>query len=114
MKKLSDFKDEEAIRITSKLMSPIVLIVADKEMQKFKGNLFSFGTALLEKHPDEVKTLLAILNDTDLDDYHFNAKEVFEGVILMLNDEDLLSLFGLQMQTSTSSASASVSSEVKG
>lgn len=112
MKKLSDFHDEDAIKIVGKMLKPVCLVVSDERMKASRTNLYAFASALIEYHTEEVREILAALNEVDSADYHCTAETAFGDTIALLNDADMLQLFGLQMQTVTSSVSATETSEV--
>ena len=112
--RLSDFKDEKAIEVVAKLLVPIGNIAADKEMasvQKNSKHMGEFVSLLLQKHTQDVMTMLAVLNDQDPADYHCNAATVLSDTFQMISDPQLMSLFGLQRQTPASSGSASENTE---
>jgi hypothetical protein len=110
--KLSDFKDEKAIEVVASLLEPIGKIAANKETAEAKGKTkLEFASALLKNNAAEVKDMLAILNDVDPADYHCSAASVLVDLLSMLNDPELMELFGLQSQTPASSGSASESTQ---
>ena len=113
--RLSDFKDEKAIEVVADLLVPIGNIVANpanKEAQS-GGNLLALAASMLKNNASDVKAMLAILNGANPDEYTCTAATVMRDVINMLGDPELLQLFGLQSQTSTSAGSASMTSEVE-
>lgn len=94
--KLSDFKDEKALEVVGDLLEPISRIVQDKASAAKRSNGIEFARYLLKEHKTDVLEMLAILNDTPVNDYHCNAATVFADVIDMLTDPELMALFGLQ------------------
>ena len=113
--RLSEFKDEKAIEVVADLLVPIGNIVANpanKEAQA-GGKLLALAVSMLKNNATDVKTMLAVLNDADPDEYTCTAATVMRDVVDMLGDPELLRLFGLQSQTSTSAGSASMTSEVE-
>jgi hypothetical protein len=108
--KLSEFRDEKAVEVVAKLLVPIGRIVSNKDNAKARGGSnLEFASAILANNPADVKDMLAILNDKGPSEYHCTAATVIFDVMNMLDDEQLLQLFGLQRQTQTSSTSASES-----
>jgi len=105
--KLSDFKDEKAIEVVAKLMEPIGHIAANTENAKAKEkNGLEFVSALLRSNKKDVMSMLAILDDKDPAEYHCNAASVVKDIINMLNDPELMELFGVQSMIPASSGSA--------
>lgn len=120
MKRLSEFKDLEGIRLISKLMLPIGRIVQNKAVADARAAAKTEGRELsmlelvgvmLESGAQDIMTMLALLNETDPADYHCNAASVMADVLTMFGDPDMQALFGLQRQTTPSSGSASESTE---
>lgn len=112
--RLSEFKDEKGVEVVAKLLVPIGNIAADKEManiQKDSVHMGDFASLLLQKHPQDVMAMLAVLNDQDPEDYHCTAATVLVDVFNMISDPELMMLFGLQRQTAASSGSASENTE---
>lgn len=112
--RLSDFKDEKAIDVVAKLLVPIGNISADKELgeaRKAAKHMGEFASMLLRKHRRDVLDMLAILDDKEPEEYHCTAASVLMDVLNMLNDPELMALFGLQRQTPASSGSASENTE---
>ena len=112
--RLSEFKDEKGVEVVAKLLVPIGNIAADKEMagiQKDSRNVGDFASLLLQRHTQDVMTMLAVLNDQDPADYPCNAATVLVDVFNMISDPELMMLFGLQRQTPASSGSASENTE---
>ncbi|NCE63739.1 hypothetical protein D1159_03880 [Pseudoflavonifractor sp. 524-17] len=112
--RLSDFRDKKGIEVVAKLLVPIGNIAADKEManaQKSSKHMGEFASLLLQRHAQDVMTMLATLNDQDPADYHCTAATVLVDVFTMISDPELMMLFGLQGQTPASSGSASESTE---
>lgn len=111
--RLSDFKDEDAIRVVGELLVPIGNIVTNSinAGAKDKGAL-SFASSIFTNNTKDTLAMLAILSKTPSEEYSCTGATVLSDVIYMLSDPDLLQLFGLRSQTSTSAGSASLTSEV--
>ncbi len=110
--KLSEFKDEKGIEVVAKLLVPISNIAKNKGNVEAKGkSLIEFAAAMLQNNQKDVKDMLAILADADPAEYHCSAASVLVDVLNMLNDPELMQLFGLQSKTPASAGSASESTE---
>lgn len=113
--RLSEFKDEKALQVISDLLEPIGRIAANPENAEAKDlGVFEFVSTILRNSGKDVMTMLAILNEQDPADYHCTAASVMMDVFTMLDDPELMMLFGLQRQTPASSGSASESTEAPG
>lgn len=112
--RLSEFKDEKAIEMVAALLEPIGNIASNPENQKAAKSdwpIPRIAGAFLRNNPRDVMDMLAVLDDKDPAEYHCTAASVLVGAINMMNDPDLIALFGLQRQTPASSGSASESTE---
>ena len=116
MKRLSEFRDLDAIKLVSQLMLPIGRIVqnnavkAARKEAKDAGrdmSMAELASVMLEAGAEDLMTMLALLNETDPAEYHCNAVTVLSDVLTMFGDPDMQALFGLQRQTPASSGSAS-------
>lgn len=71
MKKLGDYKDEEAIDLWARLIEPISTIMSDKEVEKiFKNPDISIAqkaAGILTGHTKEVQKILLTIDDTPID-----------------------------------------------
>lgn len=112
--RLSEFKDEKALEVVAGLLEPIGNIVTNTANATAKnGGLLDLAAAMLKNNAHDVMTMLAILDDKPPETYTCTAATVLRDVMNMLSDPELLQLFGLQSQTSTSAGSASLTSEVE-
>ena len=112
--KLSEFKDEKGIEVVAKLLVPICNIAKSKEVAEAKGkSAIEFASAMLQNNAKDVMTMLAILDDKDPEQYHCSAASVLVDVFNMLNDPELIQLFGLRSETPASSGSASENTEAQ-
>lgn len=112
MKKLSEFKDDEGIEAVAALLPYITEIVrnpANKEARN-DGEM-GFISAMLRNNKHAVKGILAVLNETPVEEYTCTAASILADALTMLNDPALLSLFGVQSKPQASAGSASESTE---
>lgn len=94
--KLSELKDEEAIKAIGKMIEPIGRICTDKEIQKAyknKASTFKVASMLCERHSHDVMICLAALEGKDVKDFHCNLISLPAKLIEVLNDEDCIELF---------------------
>jgi hypothetical protein len=110
--KLSDFKDDEAFEVVAQLLVPISNITGNG-VKKDGKTVAEYASELLKANKDDVKSIFAILNRTNAEDYHCTAASLMVDLVEMLADPELRVLFGLQSGTMASSGSASVSTEAQ-
>ena len=96
--KLSDFKGDKGIEVVGKLLLPISNIAANKEVTGAlkKGGLTLMLSTALMKCPNDVKEILAALNDKPVEEYEVDGATILVDVLNLFTDEALLRLFGLQ------------------
>ena len=108
--KLGDFKDDRAIDVIAALLPHVRGILSNKEVMasiKKSGTMMDVAHEMFKGSREDTVAILAILNEEDPADYHFDATTLYSKTLEMISDPDLLVLFGLQRQTSASSGSAS-------
>lgn len=111
--KLSEYKNEQAIEILAKLLGPVSKIMTDIKVKKLfeKGaTKIEMTQVLLENYSHEIIEILAIIDDTPVEEYEVNVFTLPKKLLEILNDEELSDFFGLQgqnlAQTSFGSAMA--------
>lgn len=98
-KKLSDFKGEaEAFEVIDRLLDPIAEITTDKDflkMFKEKTPRIDIAHYLVKNHAAEATKILAILAEKDYEKFKesITPTTVLVGIVSLLNDEEMLSLF---------------------
>ena len=109
MKKLSDYKDEEAIELWANLIEPIGEIISDKEIANIANSNRSkivLAKEILKRHKKEAKEILLTLDDTPL-----NALNIVLRLVSLINElneyEEIADFFVLQGQTKTDNSSGS-------
>jgi hypothetical protein len=115
MKKLSEFRGEEALDVLADIIEPAAEIMQDKAMVTLfrSGDRAKAVSVALKNHKWSVLSIMARLDEEDIETY---APSVFALPIKLLeifNDPELVSLFTSQGQTEapTNSGSASASTE---
>ena len=115
MKRLSDFKGEDAILLWVDLLDYITEIFEDEDIQKaVKANKAKFKIAklMLEKKPQACEKLLLRIDDTPLDGLNIIVRLV-EVIKEVGSDPSIQSFFGFgaQKKADESSGSATEISE---
>ena len=108
MRKISDFKNEEALDLLVRIIDPAVALMSDKEaVQKLyqKGQQLEGVKDLIKNHKKEVIELLAAIEDVPADEYEFNALMVPIRLLEILNDKELVAFFTAQQNLSSNGSS---------
>ena len=101
--KLSDYKGEKALDVLADLIDPITAIVSDEEtakrideIRKGKHSIASLVKPLIKDHKKQVIEILAVLDDTPVEEYEISLFTLPLKLIEIINDPDLKSLFTSQ------------------
>lgn len=115
MKKLSDFKDESAIVVVSKLIDPVMAILTNPENQKFKDEKshIKMFSGFLANSPKAMMEIFAILSEQDVENYHCDCAEAAKNLITLVSDDRLIELFISQGQVGDANASGSASENIE-
>ncbi len=113
MKRLSEFKNEEAVIVISRLLQPIFRILERIRDIKRPENMppMQLVSEMLEASPKDVVEIFAILSEKPVEEYECNGAEMMANALKLASDKEFMELFGLQSQTETSSGSASENTE---
>lgn len=112
--KLSEYKNEQAIEILGKLLGPVSKIMTDIKVKKLfetkSATKVEMSQVLLANFSHEIIEILAILDDTPVEQYECNVFTLPKKLLEILNDKELSDFFSLQgqnlAQTSFGSAMA--------
>lgn len=113
MKKLSEYKDEEALDLLADILSPTVEIMQDEAVQKFfnKGDenmtVADVVTLVIKSHKKAVMQIMAALEGVPSEEYHCSIFTLPAQLMQVVNDPDLRAFFALQGQTDSASTSGS-------
>ena len=113
MKRLSEYKDEEALDLLADILSPTVEIMQDEAVQKFfnKGDenmtVADVVTLVIKAHKKAVMQIMAALEGVPSEEYHCNIFTLPAQLMQVVNDPDLRAFFALQGQTDSASTSGS-------
>lgn len=114
MRKLSDFKGEEAIDLWADIMETASVIFTDPEVKKHAGeSTIEFAKALLKLHKKEVCDILLAIDDTPI-----NGMNILIRLISVFNelgaDPTLKDFFAMQGQNAIKESSGSATGNTKG
>lgn len=115
MMKLSDYKGEEALDLIVEILEPITKIMSDKEIAEAyqKVSKLEAIKIAIKNHKKEVIEILAILDGANPAEYEINIFTLPIKILEILNDPELIKLFGLQGQTGGAISSGSVSENIE-
>lgn len=115
MKKLSEYKDEEAIELLADIIEPATEIIIDKEVVvTFRKNKLKGIKLALKRHKKAVFACLAALNGESVETYHCNLISVPKTILEVINDKELMSFFASQSPETDEASSGSVSTTGEG
>lgn len=114
--KITEFKNEKALDVLADLIDPLSVILTDDEIKRIykeESSRLTLVKALLKTHKSEIIQILAILDDTPVEDYEINVFSLPVKLMELLNDPTITELFTLQGQkkAETSSGSAMENTE---
>jgi len=110
MKRLSDYKGEEAFEVLADIMEPLAVILADEEilpLARSKAPAIKYVKPILKNHKEELMSVLARLDGTPIEEYKesVNLITLPAQIMTFINDPQVRSLFTLQNQRTESSSS---------
>lgn len=120
MKKLSDYKDEQALDLLADIFEPAVTIMSDDEfLTAFDKNRLQAVKIAIKNHKNEVMQILAAMEGVPVEEYHCSIFilpiRLGEIIMQIMNNPDLMAFFTPQgekkFKTSFGSATASTEEE---
>ena len=115
MKKLSEYRDEEALDLLADILDPITEIIGDKElMNTFRKKSRMEGVSyMIKNHKKALIRCMAAMEGVPLKDYHCNIVSLPKDVLEILNDKELLAFFKSQSQQMEEESSGSATENGK-
>lgn len=104
MKKLSDYKGEEALELLANLIDPLSKIISDPvvaDMVRSKANYMGVIKYILTNHGGALIEILALIEGEDPETYKPSVLEIPIKVLTLCNDPEFVLLFtqlGQQME----------------
>lgn len=102
MKKLSEFKDDEAMDVLAEILDPMVNMMKNKDFvlairgDKKKGirpNRVEAIKIAITKNRSDVVNIMAVLNETPVEEFHYNLLTLPQMMVEMFNDKELMDFF---------------------
>ena len=116
MKKLSDFRGEDALEVLADIIEPASEIMTDKELIplfRSRKTMAKASALVLKRHPKSILRIMARLDEADSETYSPSLIQLPKMLVELFNDPELVDLFTSQGQTTvqTNSGSATENSE---
>lgn len=107
MKKLSEYKDEEAIELLADIMEPTAAIFADDEVVKEYrgGNTMAAIQKALKKHAKKIMQIMATIEGVPLSEYHCNVLALPKTILEIISDPELQGFFSSLASTEETESS---------
>jgi hypothetical protein len=108
MKKLSEFKDDEAMDVLAEILEPAYNLIKDNDFKvamrgdKEKGilpNRLEAVKVAITKHRKDVVKMMAVLNETPVEKFHYTLLTLPTMMLEMLNDKELIHFFSYKSET---------------
>lgn len=108
MRKISDYRDEDALDLLADIMEPAVEILADETVRKTfeTENRMKLASVAIKNHKESVMQILARLEGVPREEYHCTIFTLPAVVLEVLNDQELLGFFTAQARTMSTAASS--------
>lgn len=103
MRKLSEFKNEEALDLLADILEPVSVIMTDDEVvdKLMSDNEKMSGAVLMiRRYKKELRRILAAMDQEDPETYEFNIFTLPRRILEIVNDKELLAFF-MEQQTET-------------
>ena len=97
MKRLSDYKNQDGVKIVGRVLAPISRIVTNQKMKEvYKQGPMAFASAICEHCSDDIMDILSTLSGEE--EYTCDGASVLKDVIYVFTDPEMLRLFGLESE----------------
>lgn len=112
MKKLSEYKDEEALDVLADLIDPVLNIFSDKEVADWyrKGVIIKSVQVAIKNHKTDVMNMLTTLNRGE---YHCTLISLPKDLFEVFNDKELKDFFVSQEQIISETLSGSPTESIE-
>ncbi len=100
MKKISDFKNEDAVEVLADIIEPCSAIINDADVKKeFAKDRMKAISMALKKYKKEIVQILARLEDVPVEEFTCTPVTLVSKVLEVLNDKDLNDFLSSLAQT---------------
>lgn len=115
MRRLSEYRGEEALDVLADLIEPAAEIMQDKQLATLfrEKNMAAAAKVALKNHKKAVLSILARLEDEDPDTYAPSVFALPLKLLEILNDPELVNLFTSQGQNEAQTTSGSATANIE-
>lgn len=115
MKKLSDFRGEDALEVLADIIEPASEIMTDKKLIELLGGrqMIPASCLALKKHPKAILRIMARLEETDPETYNPSLVALPKMLVELFNDPELIDLFTSQGQSEAQTNSGSATENIE-
>lgn len=116
MKKLSEFKDDEAMDVLAEIIEPAINLIknnnfklamkGDKEKGIKPNRMQAIKIAITENRKDVVM-IMAVLNEKPVEEFHYSLLTLPQMMLEMFNDKELIDFFQYRSETDLGTPSGS-------
>lgn len=102
MRKLSDYKGEDALDLLADLIDPVADIASDKEIAtlvRSKQSKMAIVKVAIKNHKKAILEILAILEGVPVEEYECSVFSLPVKILEILNDKELINFFTSAGQT---------------
>lgn len=109
MKKIKDFEGDAAFEVVAEILPHASEIVRNQENREAsRKSAVDFISSAMKNNRENIKAIIAIKSEIPADEYFPNGSEIMHHSIELLQDGDLLELFGLQSRTASSGSASEI------
>lgn len=109
MKKITDYKNDDAIELWADLIEPFSKIISDPkikyEMTKKGNKPINMARQMMKLHPKEISEVLLRIDDTPIDGANAILRLV-DILLEIINNKDFSAFFGFAVQEQTGNVSS--------
>ena len=122
MRKLSEIKDDEAMDVLADIIDPAINLIGDEafkiaikgdKSKNIQPNRLEAAKIALKNHKKEIVTILALLDGTPVEEFHYNMITLPKMAIDLFNDKELIDFFHYQGETDSEQPSGSATESTK-
>lgn len=97
MKKVSEYKDGDALDLLADIIEPVTNIIGDEDVRTAFNETRLKGISLaIKRHKSDVLSVLARLEGVPVEEYHCNVFTLPGRILELLSDDELLGFFSEQ------------------
>jgi hypothetical protein len=116
MKKLSEYKDDEAMDVLAEIIEPASHLIADKDFKiairgdkknNVKPDRAKAVKIALKEHRQDIVSIMASLEQVPVEEFHYNLFTLPKMVLDIFNDKELIDFFTYQSEENSEMSSGS-------